>query len=387
MNKPITITTFLKNFPKDKCFNKVKNNTVNGKEFSWDLSYEDKYVFINQHYQTIERLNSTGSKIYYISYDKILRRYGDKFYPEIDDKQSIYIDSKDISFKCNSSTIIKFLKFLGIDWFNNIQHIFEDFISNKIIFKRVLTNRIYNEETFYNSIAKTYKVKDVDWRLVKDYYIFSRSSRYFWYRLIDLYTFTKDINDTIKVVCSEEHNCEKLQQLSDLLSSAIRLNEIVDFTWSDEQIKKERARQKEEVFKRDLIHKSEEPIYDLTYIDNSIFDPYIKLLNTEKDIFIENHIMNCSFLYDCYYDISLRHNCIILHMNSPQECRIIISKHDSNAIKIESITLKDNVPALELTNVIVNRWVDSNRVILLKMINQPIKITHKSKLLAGELMF
>ena len=372
--KSITITSFLKNFPESKCFNKISNLSVNGMFYNQNLSYEEKYYFVGKSYQFVQRLNVIDGKFYYIQYDKEIKRTGNQFYPVIANKKSIYIDSKEIGLHCEASIIIDILKHLDITWFKDIDEaVISRYITNKIIFKRILTNKIYNEETFYKAIASSFKVSNVSWKAVREYcYFNAHHLGFFWHSLTDLNTFTRNIEESIKILYTNRDNWSKLQALSDLLNYAIQFNQIVDFTWSDRRMREEHQYQIEKANALEINSKSESPIYHLPYPDDFLFPSSIRLLNNEKDIFMEGQMMH-HCLYRCYFGFIKSHDYMAFHMTSPEDCTFSIRKRD-NGVEFDQIYAKYDKPVSENTKLLAEKWVETSKTVLLEMLNQPIEM-------------
>ena len=172
MKKAITLPQFVKDFPKDKCFVKEtysRPNDVNY-DYSNDLSYEQKMEYEGWVYKQSTRLSATDDCVYYIHSYKRLGRRGKTFYPVDSDRESIYIGKNNISFhRASTANILDFLSILEIDWFKDIDtDILSILFKNKTIFRRVITNRIYNEETLYKSAATcVHGLKNVSWKTIR----------------------------------------------------------------------------------------------------------------------------------------------------------------------------------------------------------------------------
>ena len=323
MKKAITLPQFVKDFPKDKCFVKEEFSRPNDVDFDYskDLSYEQKLKYVGWSYKSSTRLSVTDNCVYFVYSYKRLARRGKTFYPVELERQSIYIGKNEINFHRVAETqVFEFLSILGINWFKDIDsNILRILFSNKTIFRRVITNRIYNEETLYKSaLSCVYQLKDISWKTVRKYYkwMYGKNN---WLRpghasLADLYYFTKNIDQSVDVIQTFSETDANVY--SDLLQSAIRLNETVDFTWSRKRIAEEHKRQTEMLMSKEISAKKEIPIYDI----KGMKFPF-KLLNTERDIFLEGSFMH-HCLYNCYYSRINKREYIAFHLDFPEYCTL-----------------------------------------------------------------
>ena len=210
MKKAITLPQFVKDFPKDKCFVTETYHRPNNVDYDYsnDLSYSQKMKYVGCTYKSITKLCATDDCVYYVCTNKQLRRRGKTFYPAGGPKESIYIGKNEIRLNVSDQTLFDFISILGIDWFKDMNYsILAILFRNKTIFRRLITNRIYNEETLYKSaLSCVYQLKNISWKTVRKYYewMYGESS---WLRpgyvsFADLYYFTKNIDQTIDILYS-----------------------------------------------------------------------------------------------------------------------------------------------------------------------------------------
>lgn len=373
MKKAITLPQFVKNFPKDKCFVKEEFSRPNDVNFDYskDLSYEQKIKYVGWNYKFSTRLSVTDNCVYFVHSYKRLARRGKTFYPVESERQSIYIGKNEISFHRAAETqVLEFLSILGISWFKDIDsNILRILFNNKTIFRRVITNRIYNEETLYKSAAICiHGLKKVSWKTIRKYYQFIYGSKNFlfnrFFSLNDLYYFTKNIDQSVDIIQTFSEIDDNIY--SDLLQSAIKLNETVDFTWSRKRIAEEHKRQTETLLTKELNAKKEIPIYDTL----SMHFPF-KLLNTEKDIFIEGSTMH-HCLYNCYYNKINAHDYIAFHLNDPEECTLGIWLCNGKPA-LNQIYKKYDQPVSQETRQYAEDFINSHQEELMKLFDQKEK--------------
>ena len=371
MKKAITLPQFVKDFPKDKCFVKEEYLRPNDVDYDYDkdLSYSQKLKYVGYTYKTITKLCATDDCVYYTCVDKRMNRRGKTFYPTSRTRECVYIGKNEIRINISDQGLIDFLYLLGINWFKDINGtILCILFRNKTIFRRLITNRIYNEETLYKSaLSCVYQLKDISWKTVRKYYkwMYGKDN---WLRpgyasLADLYYFTKNIDQTVDVLSS----ADTLDSIySDLLKSAIDLDEVVDFTWSQRRIAEEHKRQVQTLMAKEMSAKKEVPIYDTTGMEF----PF-KLLNTEKDIFLEGKLMH-HCLYNCYYGRITSHDYIAFHLDSPEDCTLGIWMYNNKPV-LNQIYKKYDQRVTDETRKYAEDFIESHQDDLIKLFNQKIK--------------
>lgn len=373
MKKAITLPQFVKDFPKNKCFVKEEYFRPNNIDFDYnkDLTYAQKIQYVGCVYKGTTRLSATDDCVYYVVSTKRLCRRGKTFYPKEDHKETIYIGKNNISFRLVSNkTLFDFLKILEIDWFRDIDsNILCQGFFNKTIFRRLITNRIYNEETLYKSIATcTYGIKDISWKTVRKYYELKYGSEHLFgafidISLTDLYYFTKNVDQSVNILINNAFDTSKY---SDLIKSAVQLDQVVDLAWSAKRIEEEHKRQTETLMAKQLGSKKVVPIYDISTIEF----PF-RLLNTEKDVFIEGTTMH-HCLYNCYYDRIKNHDYIAFHLDSPEDCTLGIWKYDGKPA-LNQIYKKYDQRVSDETRKYAEDFIKSHEDDLMKLFNQKVK--------------
>lgn len=383
--KTITLPKFVKTFPKEKCFYREVYTKPYGIDYNYskDLSYEDKLKYDGYTYKSTEKLSATDNCIYYVRQYVSIKRSGKTFYPSIDRKGTIYISGKEISFGGNidSQSVLAFLTHIEIDWFRDIPHsILYRYIKNKVVFRRILTGRIYNEETFYKTIGSyVFKVKNVSWKHIRKHCINSDGYHLYMFSLLDLSFFTKNLEKSIDVIWDSDDTLKP--RLYDLLNSAIKLNEVVDFSWSPKRIEEEHKRQTKELMSREIAGKKNDPIYD---VDESKFFPFT-LLNTEKDIFAEGSLMH-HCLYTNYYHSIKNHNYIAFHLNEPEDCTLGITCINGKP-KFNQMFRKYDQPVQDSTRQYAFDFIEKNEDVLTCLFEQDVPKEEKKESLDLEQNF
>lgn len=351
----ITLKQFIKNFS-IKPFDKIISGDI--PDNFKDLSYQDKYGFIG-HYKTIMYLRCDENHISFGIAQHNVKRSGNRIYISRGEIiRNIYITSKIV--KASDGSIVGlFLKMCNISIFpkeSNISNL-AYFLQKPAIFRAIITGHIYNLETWYKRIASIcYGIKDVDWRTIQVY--FQNWNKLGLVSLLDIYCFTKNAKVTINRLV----NSENISEMCDLIKGAIRLNQIVDLSWSDKRIKLEHANQIQKILKMEISNKDDKPIYENCEFSDKSFE----LLNTESRIFKESEAMhNC--LYSCYYERIRHKKYIAFHKSYPETCTIGIIKNNLNEICIEQARGVRNSIIKESTMQIIKEFVNKNQSILKNM--------------------
>ena len=371
MKKAITLPQFVKDFPKDKCFVTETYNRPNNVDYDYnkDLSYSQKLKYVGCTYKSITKLCATDDCIYYTCSNRQLRRRGRTFYPVGVSRETIYIGKNEIRLGVSDQTLFDFISILGIDWFKDMNYnILGILFRNKTIFRRLITNRIYNEETLYKSaLSCVYQLKNISWKTVRKYYEWMYGENN-WLRpayvsFADLYHFTKNIDQTVDTLYSLGNSPNIY---SDLLTSAIDLDEVVDFTWSKKRIAEEHKRQTETLMSKEISAKKEVPIYNIKGMEF----PF-KLLNTEKDIFLEGSLMH-HCLYNCYYGRINNHEYIAFHLDFPEECTLGVWMCNGKPV-LNQIYKKYDQRVSDETRKYAEEFIESHQNDLLNLFNQEVK--------------
>ena len=316
----------MKRFPKEKCFCTPRFSLV-------DLSYDDKIEIINssQDHSHIY-FNVNEDRIYYAKFVDIVRRTGNRFYVDSKVTDSIYISPTELRVKCSPVEKRRFLELFGISWFTELPDgIISRFFTGSIL-KSILIGTIYNQETFYKAVANRIFHVKVSWRLLREFFQDYRP----YFSVTDLYYFTKNFEDSIKMIINLSNHVKdipfdpnRMNLLWDMLQCAVKLNEKIDFNWSDKRLKEEHDRQNKELTERNVTKKSTKPIFEFSEFAEPLAFKGVQLLNTERDIYLEGANMH-HCLYNCYYNRIKEHDYIAFHMTFPEECTFSfrLGEHD-----------------------------------------------------------
>ena len=344
MKKRTTLRKFIENFPV-KSFRDNPLKDLKLKEKSWDeLIKLSDYVF-----PTGKCLSVKDGHIYYAEITYQVKRCGTNFFKHSAVTNYIYIDPKEISLHCCISFICEFFKLAGITWIKELQGEVRE-LHNKSIFKSILINSIYNQETYYKAIGKrVFKCNDLNWKSIRAYF----NIEYAHINLNDLKYFTVNANNSLDVWLHSDY--EKRRLLYDLLSSAVKLNQKVNFNWSDKRINEEHTKQTRELMKKEISSKDNNPIY-INLLEK---DPNIYLLNTELAIFLEGTNMH-HCVYTNYYDKIRNHKYIAMHMKSPEDCTMGITLDKDGVPYLQQIYLKYDRRVQPETKAIAEKYVSDN---------------------------
>lgn len=212
----------------------------------------------------------------------------------------------------------QFLSMMNIRWTEDLHTGLMKYLRRPTILKAVLTNRIYSEETLVKRIAsQIYRMKNVQWKLLRDFLV-KQDSCHINISLFDLNVFTKNINNSLKVIlqCWEEKNIDYLRIIEDTIKNAIVLERKVDLLWSPKRMNAEHLKMVLEISGLLLDETADTPIHD-TVIESKD----IKMLNTEKEVFVEGSSMrHC--LFTNYLKSIKKKKYLAFHMELPERCTI-----------------------------------------------------------------
>ena len=327
-------------------------------EMTWEQKLRSMRLSANKKVLSVKE-----DSIYFVQYQLYVHRIGKNFFKDSIKSQFIYIDSKDTNIKCGPEFIMKFLHLCNIDWCRDIPQVVTDRYFNKpSILKSILIGTIYNEETLYKAIARRlFHCKDISWRNMREY---CQLAAYDMISFIDLMAFTKNINVSITTYV----NSSNKQLYRDLLTYAVSNNQTIDFNWSANRLNAEHQKQIRLANAKEISSKKQKPIYDLNFKlpDN------IKLLNTEKDIYLEGlNMSHC--LYRCYFSQINVHEYIAFHMTEPEDCTFSFRKiHDK--VVLDQIYLKYDRLVREETKDVAIQFLKDNYDNINEMFKQAIKI-------------
>ena len=344
-----TLPQALKEFPKswkEVFFNNIPENFYN-------LPYEEKIKCIGNTRQTYY-CSFKNNKLFFGLKSIIIKRIGRKFYPEHSWTNIIVIENNKVeTSKLDHNGVKRFLSIVGLNLpflsDKNLSAKLLSFITRSYVIADILRKKVYSEETLCRCIlSKGYHLKGFDWKLFYKY-IECESSDFI--SIFDLKDFTKDLAKSMQTLINRNPYIYD-NTYSDLLKCAVKLNEIVDFTWSEKRIQIEHQRQITELNRIEIDKKEQVPIYDVC-----LDEPNIHMLNTEKEVFIEGTSMH-HCLYNCYWNKIQSKNHIAFHMTKPEVCTF------SFEIKDDKVTLNQAFLAYD------KRISDSTREVILDFMNR-----------------
>ena len=278
----------------------VRSLSQNTKEDFYFLSYSEKFAAYNRgtFAQNLCVTNKISS-IFICIQNLTPQRKGNTFFLESELISKFKIVDNKVS--CDSLTMLQEYIFpmLKINWLRDLSNEYNVFILKPSILKSILLGNIYSEETLCKAILKRcYHCKELSWKSFRTYLPHCRA-----FPILDLMAFTKNVQISVDVL----NNTQDLQIYYDLLRSAIELNEVVDFKWSQKRLFQEHQRQINILNNERIAAKSPEKLFPRD-LSNGEF----KHLNTELDLFKESLAMN-NCLYHCYYEKIKNHKYLAFH--------------------------------------------------------------------------
>lgn len=327
----ITLKEAIKEFPE---YN-MKCLTQSFPENLSDLSFTEKIQYVGRTnvYVVVRRRDDD---LFFGTKRKSVHRSGKNIYALSKWDGTIIISNNKVKAKCPQTDIIDaFYSYIDRPIVRDIRSDLKDFgyyqiLSTAYMIKAILCNKVYSFETFYKEwMWRSYQLKGFNWKLFR---VFKQKSLGF--NLLDLKCFTKNLDASINRLLGESF--EEVRLLNDILYSAIKLNEVVDFNWSKKRLLEEHKRQTQMLMAKQIDAKNVEPIYDLSQV--KLNTNTIRVLNTERDVFMEGTIMH-HCLYTNYFGKMKVHNHIAFHMESPESCTFSCVKDPSGNLIMDQIYL------------------------------------------------
>lgn len=348
-----TLPQAVKLFPKS--WSEVLNNTI--PDNFYNLPWEQKCKNLKS-YNSIYYCSNKDGKIFFGSRIKTICRSGNKFYPKIEWTNTIVIDGRKISTnKLSLTGLCKFISIIGIDlkFANNLPESLQICLLKDCVIADILRKKVYNEETLCRCVlSKIYHLKGFDWKL-----FFKYKNCINYLSIPDLESFTKDLTKSISVLVHEGARYNPIYR--DLLNCAVKLNEVVDFTWSQKRIKEEHQRQINELNRREIEAKEQVPIFDVC-----LDEPHIHMLNTEKEVFLEGTNMH-HCLYNCYWNRIKSKNYIAFHMSVPEHCTFSF-KVFNNKVVLDQAFLAYDKQISDITRAVIVDFQNRNEADLYKLL-------------------
>ena len=190
---------------------------------------------------------------------------------------------------------------------------------------------------------------------MRDYFI-GYCEHHWSISLFDIRDFTKNPEESIKIYLASGQK----DIYSNLLTYAVQLGQVVDFSWSERRIREEHQKQISKCREKEISNKKNDPIYETVLETKNI-----KLLNTEKDVFLEGETMS-HCLYNCYFDRIKSKNYIAFHMFTPEDCTFSVRFEQDTPI-LDQIYLKHDFNVKPETKQIAIDFIKENESILMKM--------------------
>lgn len=358
----ITLKEAIKEFPSNS---EIVISDGIGDNFK-ELSYYNKTQKIGNS-KRIAVVSTKDNKLFFGIKTFTVVRYGKNIFITCKWSDVITIENNKIISNCTEQYIRHFYSFIersiAVDILNDSPY---TSISKSHMIKAILCKKVYSLETFYKEwMLKSYHLKGFDWRLFREFV-----SKIHYFSILDLKTFTKDLRKSMIVLIQMFKDNRvygsKHRQLEDLLQSAIKLGEVVDFTWSEKRIREEHNRQTKELMAKEIDSKEDTPIYNVD--KGSINTNNIHLLNTEKDVFTEGTLMH-HCLYTNYFKKMQQHKHIAFHMSFPEECTFSCVKTFDGRIVMDQIYLAYDRRVQDETKSVAQNYIEEYKSLISSLLD------------------
>lgn len=363
--KTITLPQAIKLFPQS--YEKINFNNIPDNFYA--LSYKEKYANLG-HTKIKYILSNKPDKLFFGKKVITVTRCGKQFYLKTTWTGVIIIEKSRIRLSnVQISDLKEFLSIVELDKVvEDLIDIEQKLVVNKIVIADILRRKIYGQETFYRCILnKVYRLKGFNWKLFKEYVC--SSDHYYHISIYDLAVFTKDLQKSLSVLIevSKNKNNEKYILLVDMLRCAIKLDQIIDFGWSDKRLEDEHIKQNRILNYQAISEKQVTPIHQ-----NPLNIENIKMLNTEQDVYLEGlNMHHC--LYTCYWGRIKNGNYLAFHMNSPESCTFSFRLANNDVI-LDQCYLAYDRPVSKETNKLIKTFLSLNQDRLKSLLEEEIKV-------------
>lgn len=341
-----------------------------------ELNFSEKLRFVGNE-NIIYYLSVKNDNLFFGLKEIVVKRVGKTIYKSSRWTDTIVVSSSKVSIKDISLNSVKtFLSIIGINFFDTLNGSESMFLRKSFMIAAILRKKVYNIETYFKQIlACSYKLHNFDWKLFRRFF-----KSHFMFPLNDLLCFTKNLTNSMREVINSEDDYDKLVLLQDILKCAVKLDEIVDFTWSNKRLQIEHNRQNSKLHLKELESKDEQNIYNI-----SLDTENIKLLNTEKQVFLEGlNMHHC--LYNCYWQNIKEKRYIAFHMNFPEDCTFSCKLVNGKLI-FDQIYLAYDKQVLPETKEIARQFIDANYKEILSLLDVKSSYFDPSNILRQDLQF
>lgn len=326
-------------------------------------SYEEKLKFVGSTNETYYS-SFKDDTLFFGKKITTICRCGKKFFPKHTWTDTIIIKGNKINISVLSIEGLKrFLSIINIDTrFIDDEHLnsCNIYLARPIIIADILRKKVYNRETLCKTVlSKIYHLKGFDWKLFYEYLKHDNN----YYSLFDLKEFTKDLNASLRTLIDLGDRYNPIYR--DLLDCAVKLNEIVDFTWSKRRIREEHQRQINTLNKRIIDAKEQVPVFNI-----ECEEPNIRLLNTEKDVFIEGTSMH-HCLYTNYWSRIKNKEYIAFHMTAPEDCTFSFKKSKNDIVFDQAFLAYDRPVSPETKQIILDFLNKTKKILEEHLIYRP----------------
>lgn len=300
-----------------------------------------------------------GEKLFVNEITESIIRVGRRVFKKRTSRNLIFAEGNDLKIK--NQFPVPYTDFLlpmfGIEWTRDMKECLKKYLLKPVILKAVITGRIYSEETLVKRIAsQVYRIKGVDWKVLREY--LSRRPCYF--SLYDLNEFTKDLNNTLRVIVSiinDESNpdrYQRLQLIADTLKNAVLLDRVINLRWSEKRMQQEHLKMCREIGLLTVKNKSDQPIHSLVVNEDNI-----RMLNSEQEVFLEGTSMS-HCLYTNYYGRIEQKRYLAFHMSYPEDCTIGVRMDNEGRPCLDQAYKCRNQRCDEETYTVIKAFIERN---------------------------
>lgn len=359
----------------------VDYDRLDGRPFT-ELSRAEKIQLVGSDITRKVVLRTDGGSVYYGVYIVSVKRNGNRIFTHTDGSTFIFLKPRGGRIQNASSNDIRdFLKLMGIAWAKDIaeRNEYAYPLSKVSVLKSILTGSIHSEETFWKFVSRRlYGVKDVNWKVFRDYYI-GLNHYNFRTPIGDLRDFTADTENSMHRILALKDQ-EDISLVEDVVASAVKLDERVNVgKWSINRINEHHRSQVVRLTESTLPDDAEAPFYSEAEFKDA---EGVRLLGSVRDVFEEGASMgHC--LYTNYLSDIQKGKELAFHLSGDEECTFAVQKKRfvryansgpqvvvSDEMELQQAYMSYNRPISETTRQRILSFISANMERMRNLLNE-----------------
>lgn len=348
---------------------KMRIKIIDGRlEEFFQKSFEEQlfsYFYKNRYREDRSlRLTETDKNIVLCDTSTTIQYSGNHFFPKSKENSVFIYNKSEKKVKRNTfgkREILEALEhFPQFDWLKeaHMQGNVSDLLFCNSIVRDVLLGKLTNAEAIVKKYLALNRIKGANWKTFAQY----SSHLYKRYPIAWLQKHTTNINTAMEVLLvnydheSTKEERERSGVFSDMFNEALALNKVINPSWSLNRMKEEHTDMTRTLMEMDFEQKEQVDIYD----GHPQFDYPCKLLNTEREVFIEGYEMH-HCIYSCYWYGIKEHKYLAFSFSEPERFTLGLNLTD-NGWTYDQAHLKYNKTISEDSKLMIEQFLSDPNV-------------------------